>query len=71
MFTYLAFTPVTPRAATTGAEEEVILQQVRVVCPARGPLLRRGLPRSLVDGVPLLVAPEELTEDLHAADWLA
>lgn len=62
------FTPIPLRAAA-GAEEEVILEQVRVVRP-RGPFLRRGgLPLGpLVDGVSLLVIAEEPAEDLHVAE---
>lgn len=62
--TYLVFAPMRSRAASTGAEEEIVLQQVRVAGPAR---LRRG-PPLLVHNVLLFLPPEDPAEDLHAED---
>lgn len=56
------------RAACTGAEEEIVFQQVRVARPAGGPRLRRGAPLLLVHDVLLLFTSKDLAEDLHTGD---
>lgn len=54
------------RAVGTGAEEEIVPQQVRVAGPARAPRLRRGPPLLVHDVLLLLLPPEDPAEDLHA-----
>lgn len=53
------------RAASTGAEEEIILQQVRLPRPARVSRPRRGPPSLLVHDVLLPPAPKDLVDDPH------
>lgn len=66
------FTSIPLRTAATGAEEEIILQQMRVVPPISRPFLRCGFPRLLVDNVSLLLLLlEQLVEDLHTAERLS
>jgi len=56
------------RAARTGAEEEVIFQQMRVARPARVSRLRCSSPFLLVHNVLLLFTSKDLAEDFHTGD---
>lgn len=56
------------RAASTDAEEEIILQQVRLSRPIRVSRPRRGPPSLLVHDVLLPPAPKNLVDDPHTND---